>query len=528
MRRSLLTLSALIACMAAGPLACKKTEDVVVTPGEDGEQAADEPEVEWPDEAFRAQRPEPREIAPVKIPSIETFELDNGLEVYLVEQQTLPTVMMLFEFDIGEVDDPKGKTGMAGVCAELMGEATKSKDKAAFAIAKDDHAVSLWARGGSERSTIWVRSIERELPAALDLTAEMMLEPGLRSEDFERIKNQHEDRLQQMEGSVTAIAYRLYPSLIWGANHPEGKIETAASIDAVTLEDCKKWVAKLRPDGARLWIAGKVTEAEVREQLGERLAKWKGKAPKLGKMPAPAPKPGTIYFVHVDGAAQSQILLGHLGPARKAEDYEATQIMSAILGGSFSSRINMNLREDKGWSYGARGGYHYSREGSYFSAGSSVRSDATAGALREIAKEIERMRTTDPTAEEVKREREGALLAMPADFATASSVLFEFIGLTYYDLPLDWHEGYQERLRTLDAKAVRAAAEAHLQSSGQVVLVVGDANVVLEEVEALAKEQLFGEGGIVYLDAEGKPTKRPKLTPKADEPRDIVVPDEPH
>ena len=169
----------------------------------------------------------------------------------------------------------------------------------------------------------------------------------------------------------------------------------------------------------------------------------------------------------------------------------------------------MNLREDKGYTYGGRAGINYYRAGSTFAASSSVRTDVTGPALREVMKEIVGMRGGDPTPEELRRVQEGALLALPADFATPSDTLFVFQMLKYHGLPLDWHAGYQQRLRTVDTAAVRKAAEKHLRAQDFVVLVVGDASKVLPDLDAIATEKLFGKGGVVVLDADGKPVDRP-------------------
>jgi zinc protease len=505
-----------IALLALGLLACKPPEQSVVPDPIVTDTQTAEPAVVWPDEAFRAQRPTPKPIANVPIPGIETFTLANGLEVYLVQQQTLPTVLMFFEWDLGEVDDPKGKTGTAAVCGDVMDEATKRKDKSTFAAAQSDHAVAVWLSPGLENTMMGVRALTRELGPALDLAAELLLEPGMRQADFDRVREQRKAAIEQSKGSAASIASRLFASLVWGSKHPYGKIETDQSIDAIQLADCNAWVAKLRPGGARLWVVGKIDEAALRTELGDRFAKWTGNAPKPIKIGPAKPAASTIFFVHVPGAAQSQIWLGHPGPARNAADFEATALMAEILGGSFSSRINMNLREDKGWAYGARGRFSYNRGGSYFTAGSSVRPDATGPAVLELAKEIERMRTSDPTTEELRREQDGALLAMPSDFSTATRTLFSFRALEFHNLPMDWYVGHQQRLRALDTGAIRAAAEAHLQVDGHVVLVVGDgAAGILESLEKIAADKVFGAGGIQYLDADGNPIARPSFEASA-------------
>lgn len=485
-------------------------------------------DVTWPDEPFRASIPDPAPIAELNLPSVETFKLESGLEVYLVRQQKLPTVTMAFEFDVGGVRDPKAKIGMTSVCMDLLDEGTKKYDTAAFEEKQADHAVNVSSFGGSDTSGINVRALTSQLGPALDLMAEMILEPGMRQADLDRLKDARKASLLQAKGSPQPIAGRLYGSLVWGASHPYGNIETEKTIDAISLADCQKLVGQIKPGGARLWITGMITQDEVRQALGSRLAAWTGKSPAPAKIAAAKPRLGTIFFVHVKDAAQSSVYVGHPGPDRGAADYEATDMMVEILGGSFSSRINMNLRENKGYTYGGRAGIGYRRAGSSFSASSSVRTDATGPALREIIKEFVTMRTTEATDAELKRVKDGALLGLPAEFATPSDTLFAFQRLKFYGLPLDWYAGYQSRLKTVDVAAVRKAAEKHLRAQDFVVLVVGDADKVLADLDAIARDKLFGKGGVVVLDADGQKTARPTLAaapaaadkPVADKPAD--------
>jgi zinc protease len=338
----------------------------------------------------------------------------------------------------------------------------------------------------------------------------------MRKADFVRILADRKAALTQSRATANGVAGRLFGALVWGREHPYGSILAEEHLAAITLADCKAWVAQLKPDGARLWVAGKVTRAGLTEALEARLGRWTGKAPVVHALaPAPAPS-GTIFAVQIDGAVQSMVLVGHPGPSRVAADYEATYLMAMIFGGSFSSRVNMNLREAHGYAYGCRGGFSYRRGGSHWSVSASVETSTTALALREIANEIKTMRTTAPTGEELGRERDGALLALPARFATASDRLEALRSLAFFGLPLDWYAGHQARLAAVEAAAVEEAASAYLLSGDGVVLVVGDLTkpakdgagaTVLAALQVLADEKAFGAGGLVLLDVDGRPRK---------------------
>jgi predicted Zn-dependent peptidase len=499
-----------VACLTLGLLACKKDGDATV-PVEQGANGDPDAPVAlvWPDEKYRYDQPAPGPIAELKLPEIESFELENGLKVYLVQQSVLPTVYMSMQFDMGTVSDPSSKLGLTSLCMDTVDEGTKKLDKVAWEAKQADHAVGVWTNGGQETSSVTVRALKAQVGPALDLAAEMLKEPGLRQEDFDRLKERRKAQLKQRQATPSSIARRLYPNLVFGAKHPYGRLETEKTIDAVKLSDCKRVASKLRPKGARMFVVGMITADEIKKELGDRFGTWKGNAPRHKKAAKAAPRKGQIVFVHADEANQSQVYVGHPGPLRTAEDYEATQIMVQILGGGFSSRINMNLREDKGYSYGGRGRFSYKKHGGYFVATAQVRADATGDSLREMAKEISNMRSSDPTDEEMSREIDGRLLALPASFGSATRTSFAFQNIIFHGLPLDWYAQYQSKLKALDVAAVRKAAETHLQDSGFTVLVVGDANVVLDDLEAIAKDEVFGGGGLKIVDADGKPAKAP-------------------
>ena len=255
---------------------------------------------------------------------------------------------------------------------------------------------------------------------------------------------------------------------------------------------------------------------------------WKGKAPRLPKLATPQIAKARIVFVDVPGAAQSQIGLQYFGPQRTARDYFATSIMSSIFGGGFTSRLNMNLREDKGYTYGARGGVNYSRAYGVVSGGASVRSDATYQSLLELHRELGELKSgaKPPTDDEMKREKASAILGMPSRFATAGASLGMFRALVYFGLPLDYWGSYVDKVTKVTKAEVAKAAAKHLQDGAAVYVVVGDSQAPMivrdgkadqplkrgdkqlnlrEALELLVADQTLGTGGLIVLDADGQP-----------------------
>jgi zinc protease len=216
------------------------------------------------------------------------------------------------------------------------------------------------------------------------------------------------------------------------------------------------------------------------------------------------PRKGKLFFVDIPKAAQSMVLILASGPQRKAPDFHPTSIMAGILGGGFTSRINMNIREKHGYAYGAGGGFLYTHDGSHFRATASVRTNVTKESIEEMLKEVSAMASGEPTDEELTREKDGRVLALPARFATGEQTLGAFRELVYFGLPLDYFDGYVGKVKAVDRAAVRKAAARHLHPAELQILVVGDGKVVLPRLEELvaAKEV---PGPIVKLDADGKP-----------------------
>jgi zinc protease len=491
----------LVALMLAG---CPKGEAGPLDPTASSEAEVPEATVMvWPDEQHRYARPEARPPAELRIPPIETFRIEPGIDVFLAPRPSLPTVSMWLSFPTGSVVDPKGRAGLTSTCVALLEEGTASLDKVAFAERQADLASSVWANAESETINVGMSSLLRTFEPTLDLMIEMLRKPGLRQADLDRIRSRRIAALAQTKAAPGSLARRLWESVVYGPSHGHGRLTTAASYKSIKLSQCRKLAQSLKPENARLFVAGAITREDIVRLVEPRLAGWSGSTPPAPEQPPASPRKGTIFFAHVAGAAQSQIYVGHPGPSRLAPDYDASKLMASILGGSFSGRVNMNIREDKGFAYGARARFAYTKQLGTFEATTSVRSDATEAALRELAKEIQRIRTSPVTDEELERERQAEVLSLPADFSTARKMLGTYASLVFYGLPLDYYDGFVQRLEAIDKNAVQAAAAKHLRATDFKVLVVGDGAVIRAGLEKIAADGIFGTEGVVQLDGDG-------------------------
>ncbi len=495
-------------------------------------QTATPQELAFPDEEFRAKQPVAGPPRPFRLPNVKPFTLKNGIKVYLVEQHALPLVSIDLNFDGGAMVDPKGKEGLSGVCMSMLTEGTVALDKIQYAEALADVASNISSYAGDDSQGLQLGSLSKHLAPTFALFVDTLRSPGFRASDFERMVKRRIENVKQSKGNAGSVAGRVSGPVLYGATHPYGTVITEESLKAITLDDCKAYATKwLKPGNARLFVVGDLTEAQVRALFdGEQLATWKGNAGRVPAMPAPKGPKGRIFFVHVANAAQSQVSLMHFGPKRTAADYFANSMMASVFGGGFSSRINMNLREDKGYSYGARGGFGYSRQYGTFNASASVRTDSTYQTLLEIDREVKRLARGEKPVDkdELERERQGAILGLPGRFSTAQAALGQYRGLVYFGLPLDYYNSYVEKVAKVTEAQVKAAASKQLKPDQAVYLVVGDGNAPVivrqdgkdvpltkdgkpltlrDALTDLAARGDVGQGGLMELDTDGRPLR---------------------
>jgi len=466
----------------------------------------------FPVDAFRAKQPAAGPPPTLRPPGIDHFTIGDGIEVYLVERHELPTVSIDLAFQSGAVNDPAGKAGLAGLCMNLLDDGTQALEKVAFEEALADVASSVNAWAGNEQQGLSAATLTKNLGRTLDLWTDTLLRPGLRQTDHERNALQQVAGVRQSRGAPTSVARRVANAVFYGPDHPFGAIVTEASTQAVTLDDCRRHASALRPRAAQLYVVGDITRSQVEAEIGRRLAGWKGAPEQTAAVGPQHPQNARLYFVDVPGAPQSHIYLAQPGPVRQAPDFVPTNVMVGILGGDFSSRINMNLREDKGWAYGAGAGMRYSRTTGQFRASASVRADATKDAVLELYHEVTRMAGGEVTEAELRRETNGEVLALPAQFETGSSILETYRNLIFYGLPLDYYASFADKVRAVTPEQVARAAREHLAPGELHALVAGDAKTVLPALQAAVSAGELGKPAtIVLLDADGKPVPTPAV-----------------
>jgi zinc protease len=394
-------------------------------------------------------------------------------------------------------------------------------------------ASSISAYATEDSIGLQLSSLSKHLPVTFAQFATTITSPAFRASDFERMVKRRTEAIRQSKGNPAGVASRVFSPVVYGREHPLGAVTTEASLGAIKIDDCKKLAATaLKPGGARLFVVGDLTEAQIRKLFDEpALATWRGAVPRAAAAGAAKPLAGRIFFVDVPGSAQSVVTMVHAGPRRDAADYFATTLMAQVFGGSFSSRINMNLRENKGYSYGARGGFQYTKSHSWFSASASVRTDSTYQTILEINSDVRALATAQRPIEaaELEREQRGMVLGLPGQFATGQQALGNYRRLVYYGLPMDYYGKLAANVERVNLATVKDAASKHLRPSDAIYIVVGDGSAMMkvregttdvpmlasgkpvtlrQALETMVETKHLGPGALISIDADGQVISR--------------------
>ena len=446
--------------------------------------------------------PEPRLV----LPKVERHRLSNGLEVFLVRHSELPVVNMNLIIRSGAAADPENLPGAASLTADLLDEGTKTRNALDISNALAGLGARLSVGAGWDSTNAELLTLTRHLDRALEVYADVLLNPAFPETDLKRLRGTRLASLQQQRENADAIAGIVYSSILYGNKHPYGRPLSGneASLNALTDADVRRFYETYyRPNNAALIVAGDVTAATLLPKLERAFAAWKP-----GQIPAadisatpPARERAGIYLVDKPGAAQSVIQIGQVGVARSTPDYFPLLVLNSMLGGQFVSRINMNLREDKGYTYGARSGFEYRRGAGPFSASGGVFTNVTKESVGEFLKELRGIRGEIPVTErELEYAKQGILRGFPRGFETPDQIAGRLGSVVLYNLPDDYFNSYSARVRAVTVADITRVANRYLDPSRMAILVVGDRKAVEPGLRSLG----IGEG-ITFLDAEGRP-----------------------
>jgi len=465
--------------------------------------AKDEAKIESK-EPWRNTAPSAGAETQAKLPTPKRSVLPNGLTLYFVESHRLPLVSANLVFRSGSAADPTDLPGLAGYTAAMLDEGTTKRD--ALALADQTHALGASLATGSQPdgSNAGIRSLKQNSSAAIDILADVTLHPSFPDQEIERIRSDRLTTLMQQRDQPWPTGIRVMNACLFGPAHPYGhtQIGTQASIEKTKRDDLVKfYTSTYSPKNAALILVGDLTESEAKKLATDAFGSWKGAA-----TPAPIPPTGTmansrIVIVDKPGSVQTVVLAGQFGVKRSDPDYEKLDLMNTVLGGLFSSRINLNLREDKGYSYGAFSFVGQNRGVGNFIAGASVRADVTGPSVTEVLKEVTKLRDGGVTADELRMAKESTTRSLPSNFETTFSTAGTIANLYMYDLPLDYYQTLPSRLSAITTSDVAAVAKKHLAPERMVVVTVGDRSKIEPQLTKL------NLGSVAYRDPDGKEIK---------------------
>ncbi|MGH9670629.1 MAG: M16 family metallopeptidase [Terriglobales bacterium] len=454
-----------------------------------------------PDEAWRTNAPAPGKASKLVLPTPTHFQLPNGLHVYLLERHALPVMAANLVVLAGSEANPPDRPGLAAFTADMLDEGTQTRSTLKLAEDVDRIGADLATSSTSDYSSATIRSLKRNAGGALELLADVALHPAFAENEVERIRKQRLTALLQQKDNPNQLASRTFNRIVYGSGHPYGFTElgTEESAKAITREELTGfWKKGYVPANTALVVAGDLTQAELRALAMKYFGGWKGEG-KPGAPPA-APEPGTRRIIIVDkpGAPQTALRVGHAGVARSNPDYIPLEVMATELGGLFSSRINLNLREKHGYTYGAFAVFQYRRGPGPFFAGSSVRADVTAPAVREIFNELERMRASEMTADELAVSKDALARSLPGLFETSQVASNAVRDLFVHSLPLDYYNSLPDKISSVTAADTLRVARQYLAPEKMVVVAVGDRAKIQPELEKL------GLGPVEVRDVNGQ------------------------
>ncbi|MEO8041282.1 MAG: pitrilysin family protein [Acidobacteriota bacterium] len=448
-----------------------------------------------------AKLPKPGPNPKFSLPAIEKTKLANGLEVWMVEQKELPIVAMNLVLKSGQGNEPDDRTGLANMTASLLDDGTKTRS--AVDITNQLQAIGVSginAGSGWDSTNVSVQTLKRNLDKALDLYSDVIMNPSFPATEIESLRGRQLVGLRQQKANPNAVAGTVYNKVLY-ADHPYGRDNNEAAIKAITRDDVIKFYeSTYRPNNGVLIVVGDFDKAALKGKLENAFGGWKSGTVANRELPtAKAFDKTGIYIVDRPNSAQSVVSIGQIGIDRANPDYFPVVVMNSILGGGITSRISMNLREDKGYTYGANSGFVYRRGAGPFRAGGDIQTAVTKEAIVEFMKELNGIRGSIPiTDKELDYNKQSLIRRYPAGFETVGAISNQLSNLVVYGLPDTYFNDYISKVNAVTLNDVNRVAKQYLDPSKMAIVIVGDRKTIEPGLKDLGYS-------ITILDSDGKP-----------------------
>ncbi len=458
-------------------------------------------------EVDRSQLPAVSQVPELRFPELQHARLKNGVEVVLAERHAMPLVEISTLFDAGYAADFGQLQGRADFTLSMLDEGTHKRSALEIAAEAERLGANISAGSSLDSSSVSLSALKEKLDESLALYADILQNPAFDEAEIERLRGKWLARIQKEKAQPRTLALRILPPLLYGKDHPYGIILTGsgdeASIQALKREDLlafhQQWI---RPDKATILVAGDITMDELLPRLEKALGGWQPPAVPAGRKPektAALPDKPRVFLLDKPGAQQSVILAGRLAPPMNSEHTLPFEVMNDVFGGKFSARLNMNLREDKHWAYGAYSFAISARGQRPWLATAPVQTDKTIEAMQEVLKEVQAMAgERPPTAEEIQKIRDNEIRSLPGKYETTRAVLGALINIRKFGYPDDHVITYQKRLESLADEAVVEQARQFMKPEVLTWVVVGD----LSKIEDGIRQLNLGE--VHVLDKDGQ------------------------
>jgi zinc protease len=456
----------------------------------------------------RTVAPPPLPSTPFAPPAPVRGALSNGVQVVVSENHEVPLVGVRLAFVPGAFTDPPGKEGLASITMDMLNEGAGTYDAAGLARALESLGLSLSSGAGDDGASVAVGGLARNLGPGLELMHTVLTAPTFPTADWELLRKQRLAGIAKRRKDPEAIATRVFERVLFGDAYT-GRAATEASLSAISVEDMRAWwTAHVQPQNMVVLVGGDTTLAEVMPLLEARFGGWKPTGtPVTRPTPVSTGAKSAIHFVDRPGAAQSVVRVGGYVARPQDPDWFDLVVSNMVVGGQFTSRLNMNLREQKGWTYGARSSLSFDLAGGRLVAGAGIHTQHTVEGLQETWRELREASTQRPlTDAEIADARDALAYGRPLRYESADFLLDQEETIWRYGLPADWTTSWIQRVRGVTTAQAQTAWRARIDPTALITVVVGDASVVREPLRALGVP-------LVEHDVDGNPlpsTNAPK------------------